>query len=518
MKRVQFSRRHFLGTASGIAAAAAIGGAPKFARAQGQRVANVRMQRDISSLDPGFMVGGSEIDVQTAIMPELIEYAFDGDQLTWVKTAFTKDISQSDDGLQIQFTLNPGLQWSNGFGELTAEDVKFSFERMLTSDWSGNWEALDRVDVTGTHSGTIILKRPFAPFWLNTLCGGTGFVICKKAVEAAGGKYTLEVPATCGPYVYEWTPKQRVVLTRNPDWTGPKPDYDVINYINVEEDKAAELAYEAGEVDVTRITPETYARYLKAPLPDTKTRVAGALQYMWMGMNTQHPKLQDIRVRQAIQHAVDVDSILQGAYAGVTERAYGIVPPPLPGRRTATKIDYNPEKSRALLSEAGVSGLEIDLSTLNHQARLLAAQIIQANLATVGIQARVVPLDSGPFWDLGQESKGEAWKESQLWLMRFGSEPDPFGPFQWFVKDQVGVWNWERWTDPEFDELYAKGLSEADPAKRSEIYLRMQDIMEDTGAYVWITHEPEVFVHRTTIEPDIWPTGQLNFRNFKSAG
>ncbi len=512
------TRRHFLGTVSGLAAAAAIGGAPGHGLAQGQATANVRMQRDVTSLDPGFMVGGAEIDVQTGILPALIEYATKDGQLTWVKTAFTKEISQSDDGLQIHFTLNPGFQWSNDFGELTAEDVKYSYERMATSDWAGNWEALDRVDVTDTYSGTIVLKQPFEPIWLNTLCGGTGAIICKKATEAAGGKFTMEVPATCGPYVYEWIPNQRVVLSSNPIWTGPKPDYDVINYIVINEDKAAELAYEAGEVDLTRITPETYARYLEEPLPDTDIQVAGALQYMWLGMNTEHPKLQDKRVRQAIQHAVDVESILQGAYAGVTERAYGIIAPPLPGRRTTTKLDYDPDKSKKLLEEAGISGLEIDLNTLNVQERLLAAQIIQANLGDVGVNVRVVPLDSGPFWDMGQESKGDAWKDLQLWLMRYGSESDPFGPFQWFVRDQIGVWNWERWSDDEFEELYAKGLSESDPGKRADIYVRMQEIMEDTGAYVWITHEPEVFVHRTSIAPDIWPTGQMNFPNFKRVG
>ena len=221
-------------------------------------------------------------------------------------------------------------------------------------------------------------------------------------------------------------------------------------------------------------------------------------------------------MRKAIQHAVDVESILQGAYSGVTERAYGIIPPPLPGKRSTTGLDYNPEKARALLSEAGVSGLELDLKTFNEQARVLAAQIIQANLAAVGITAKVLPLDSGPFWDMGQESKGDAWKDLQLWLMRYGSEVDPFGPFQWFVRSQVGIWNWERWSDDEFEALYQQGLAETDPEKRHQIYIRMQEIMEATGAYVWITHDPEVFVHRTSLSPVITPDGNVLFRDFKA--
>ena len=98
-------------------------------------------------------------------------------------------------------------------------------------------------------------------------------------------------------------------------------------------------------------------------------------------MNTQHEKLKDIRVRQAIQHAVDVASILEGAYEGTTERAYGCVCPGLIGKRSTTKIDFDPTKSMALLQAAGVTDLELNLRTLNTQDRLLTAQIVQANLA-----------------------------------------------------------------------------------------------------------------------------------------
>ena len=210
-------------------------------------------------------------------------------------------------------------------------------------------------------------------------------------------------------------------------------------------------------------------------------------------------------------------SILEGAYEGTTERAYGCVCPGLIGKRSTTKIDYDPAKSKALLEEAGVTGLELELRTLNTQDRLLTAQIIQANLQAAGIQTKILPVDSGPFWDMGVESKGETWKELQLWLMRFGSGLDPFEPMQWFVKSQIGIWNWERWSDDEFERLWTQGLEEKDPAKREQIYLRMQEIMEDTGAYVFINHEPEVFAHKASIKPSLQPDGQMNFAGFTTA-
>ena len=108
--------------------------------------------------------------------------------------------------------------------------------------------------------------------------------------------------------------------------------------------------------------------------------------------------------------------------------------PGLTGQRSGTKYySYDPAKAKALLEEAGASGLKLKLRTLNTQERLLAAQIIQANMAAIGITVEVLPLDSGPFWEMGQEKKGDTWKDLEIWLMRYGTTPDPFEATQWFV-------------------------------------------------------------------------------------
>ena len=148
---------------------------------------------------------------------------------------------------------------------------------------------------------------------------------------------------------------------------------------------------------------------------------------------------------------------------------------------------------------------------------MLAATIIQANLAAIGIKANILPQDSGPFWDMGQESKGEVWKDLELWIMRYGSGADPYEPFQWFVRGQVGIWNWERWSDDEFEALYAEGIVSSDSKRRNEIYIRMQEIMENTGNYVWLTHEAEVYVHRDNLHVDLAPSGETLMLYFKPA-
>jgi peptide/nickel transport system substrate-binding protein len=514
MKIDQMNRREFLQVASVIGLGATTAGYSLVTNAAGEKVLNARTDLALVSLDPGYMVGGSEVTMQWAMMPRLANFSFDSEgALTWVPSDYVTRLEHTDP-THIAFTVKPGLMWSNGFGEFTAQDVKYSLERMLVSEWKGQWSALDSVELDDKYSGTIILNKPFAPIWAITIAAGTGCLVCKEATEKAGGQYAMDIPATCGPYVMDWVPKQKVTLTPNPEWTGPKPYFDKVVYNIISSPEAAELAFEAGEIDSTKITAKTMVRWEKEPPENSSLHVAGALQYMWMGMNTDHPKLQDIKVRQALQHAIDVDTVLEGAYEGASVRSYGMVCPGLVGNRQSNGIDYNPAKAKSLLSEAGVSGLSLVLKTLNHPERVLAAQIIQANLADVGVSLEVIPLDSGPFWSMGQESKGDEWKESQLWLMRFGGSPDPHDMAQWFIRDQVGIWNWERWSDDEFEALYEAGQLETDLGKRNDIYVRMQEIMDATGAYVWIGHEPEVFAHRNTVKPYISAAGEEDFARF----
>ena len=518
MSSFSMTRRKFLGGSAALTAAFGSGMWSVGVGAQGERVLNVRLVRDIQILDPGYMIGGAEVTTQYAVLPRLAQVPA-GDEWGWAPSAFVESIGHRDP-THIDFELKPGLMWSGGFGELTTADVKFSYERMKESEWSGKWEVLDHVEIQDAHRGTLVLNRPFAPLWLTALSRSTGAIVCKAAFEAKGiTQYTTDVPAQLGPYqIREWRPKERIVFERNPDWPLEKPHFDVINYISIDDNNSAELAYEGGEVDLTEVTPISLVRYTKSPPEGTSLKVLAGLTYTWMGMNTDHPNLSDIRVRQALQHAVDTESILEAAYGGVAPRSYGIVPPGLIGKRNESKFSYDPAKASELLQAAGATSLSLTLQTLNVQDRVTAAQVIQANLAEVGVTVEVVPLDSGPFWNLGQESKGDAWKDLQLWIMRYGGSPDPFDHFQWFVRGQVGIWNWERWSDDEFEALYTRGIEEADVAERNRIYLRMGEIMEDTGAYVWLTHEPFGFMYRDWLSPGLDPAGQKDFTQMTRTG
>ena len=215
---------------------------------------------------------------------------------------------------------------------MTADDVKFSFERIAdpgqASEYRDDFAALDHVEVLDRYSGVIVLKQPFAPLWTSTLPSASGCIVSRKALMQAGGRFTTQPPATAGAYVIEeWQPKQRLTLARNPDWNGAPGGFEKIRILPIEDEKAAEIAFEAGELDYTAISVSSIPSYRAAPPPGVRLVEKPSLDYVWLGMNTAAPPFDDLRVRQAVQRAVDVDQVLEAAYFGVATRATGIIAP-----------------------------------------------------------------------------------------------------------------------------------------------------------------------------------------------
>ncbi len=278
-----------------------------------------------------------------------------------------------------------------------------------------------------------------------------------------------------------------MVLERNPDWKLYRPDFDEIHILPIEDEKTAELGFESGDLDYTWTSISSIPRYLKEPPKGGKFVRRPSLAYVWMGINQDYPALKDQRVRRAIQYGIDRKAVVDAAYLGAAEVATGIIAPGLPGHRDANLYTHDVAKSQQLLKEAGAENLSLTLAILNKAERLAAAQVIQANLAEVGITVEIEPHDSGTFWSLGAEKKGDSWKKLQLILDRFSMEPDPSWATLWFTPEQIGVWNWERFNSKDFGELNKQAVGELDTAKRSAIYIKMQNLMEESGDYVFLT-------------------------------
>jgi peptide/nickel transport system substrate-binding protein len=509
------SRRNFLAATAGMAAAAA---ATRSA-AQTTRILRTCANNPFQVFDPPNRISDTNESVMTSIFGGLVRWK-PGNEWGW-ELDLAASVEQVDP-THIKFQLKPGIPWSNGYGEVTAEDVKFSYERIADpafhASYRTDWDALDHVEITDAHAGVIILKRPFVPLWTTTMPSGSGLIMCKAAVEKLEGKkFTLDPPATCGPYrIQKIEPQRMCVLERNPLWPGKKPWFDEIHFLPIVDTNAAETAFDAGELDYTTVPIGSVPRLRNGPPAHGKLRVSQSLNYWWLGMQSEAGPFADIRVRKAAQLAVDVDAIIQGAFSGVPARATGIVAPGLVGHRPANLVkgpDY--DKARQLLAEAGHgNGIKTTITVRNSAEFTNAAVIASASLAKAGIDAEVVPSDPGAIDAMATDKNG-AWKRMGMIINRFSSQADPSWATAWFVSSQIGQWNWERFASPEFDRLHEEAKSELDEGKRNAMYIHMQDLMEQSGSYVFLTHGVNASLARDTIIAGLSPDGlRQNFRDF----
>jgi len=475
--------------------------------ASGPKILKVRVTADIQDMDPAFMTGSLENSITNNIYQGLIEYRGNYDQ--YFDALISEPLKVSEDGLKISFKLREGVQFQKGYGEMTAEDVKYSFERIINPDldasYRDNWKTLDHVEVTGKYTGDIILIEPFAPLFASTLPATTGWIVSKKAVEEIGNDKLKTNPIGTGPYEFvEWTPNQKVVLKRFDGYWGPKPYWDEIQFLVIVENSAAEIALEAGELDFTLIGNDAVDRLSG----DSKYAIypVNLQSYGWIAMNVQHPNLKDINIRKAIREAIDVSSILEAAYNGKYARACTMLAPDMIGFwQDAPCYERNVEKAKEYLQAAGVETLDVTLTYENSAEAQTTAEIVQANLAEVGITVELVPQDGGVFWEEGYGENGA--KVRQLTLMSYSTYPDPSFDTQWFTCVQVVEWNWMYWCNAEYDKLNDEGMKVMDPQKRQEIYLQAQKLMDQDAIAVWLYYPTNYYASRSTLEANYIDSG-----------
>jgi peptide/nickel transport system substrate-binding protein len=510
------NRRSFLLGSAGLAGSAALAPLRGLGRPGAPGRAVVRSDRDIRQLDPAHRTGSVEGNVLRSTHRRLIR--FEPGSLEYELDA-AASLRQVDERT-LEFELRPEIRFPDPYGDLTSEDVKFSFERFRAggpqaSPYADDWAALEGVEVLGTHRGRIHLEHPAPALWRIGLADTSGCILPRRAVEALGGRLT-ELAHAGGPYrIARWTPNQELVLASNPDYAGAPPPLTEIVMRPVQDEKTTELALRAGELDFTALEPAV-ARTLEGRA-DVRLLWRDAIHYVWVGLNVEHPPLDDGRVRRAIRAAIDVEAALLAGWDGAVPRARTLLAPPLLGHWTEAPVHRrNVEGARRLLAEAGLpEGFATRLTLLNKPSHQAAALVIQANLAEIGVRVTLDVHDAGTFWSLG---KGRSGEKLELVLQRFGGKLDPSFQTQWFVSAQVGLWNWQRWRSAEFDALHERAASILDAAERARLYMRMQTLMEESAAFVWLTHEANVFGSRTWLEPAVLPTGDdWQFWNFREA-
>ncbi|MEL7187671.1 MAG: ABC transporter substrate-binding protein, partial [Pseudomonadota bacterium] len=304
-------------------------------------------------------------------------------------------------------------------------------------------------------------------------------------------------------------------------WSGPEAAFSEIHVYAMTDEKPGEMAFESGQLDCAQISVESVEPFRASMPPNSSLEVYPSGRNYWLGMNQENPALRDRRVRQAVQYAVDATAVVEAAWFGIAKPSTGPIPSGVVGHRERSLVppEGDLDKARALLKDAGVElPLKLRLDVNNDSLEMTAVQVIQWSLKKVGIDVEIRSYENSVFLTQGREDLGDQWQDLQLYFQSFVGSADPYYSMVWFTSQQLGQWNWERFSNEEFDRLNDAALATADPAERARMYQRMQDLMEQSGCYRFITNGAMPQIVRQTIESAFSPDGYAILRGFRPKG
>jgi peptide/nickel transport system substrate-binding protein/oligopeptide transport system substrate-binding protein len=428
------------------------------------------------------------------------------------RTTILPDIAErweiSRDSRTYTFHLRPGVRFTNG-REVTAGDFKYSFERVLdpvtrsSRGWvfepiagarefsSGAADQVTGIRVLDERILEITLDEPFAPF-LGFLAMPAALVVPREEIERRGGDFS-EHPVGTGPWILEeWVHDDHLLLRANEDYYQTRPKLDWIHYRIIPETMTVTAEFEAGNLEWMSIPSAEFQRWTEDPEWKPYIRSQLKLQDTYIGINNQKPPFDDIRVRQALNYAVDVVTIMETIRPGRGVRANGAIPPGLPGSDAGRPpYPYDPRRARRLLTEAGYpEGFRMEIWKMQSPevARILEA--VQAYLADVGIRAEIVSRDWGMLKQAINQGEPDAYY--MTWLADYPDGENFLYP-TFHSSNWGGGGNRARYRNQRIDELIERARSTLDDEARTDLYRRIDDIVHQEAAWLYLWY-PKIFV------------------------
>lgn len=458
-----------------------------------EKILLVAADQDPSGLDPHTTTASSSHRVMNKIYEALLD--LDDDRNFVGKLA--EDWKQVDE-TTYHFKLKEGVKFHNG-REMVAEDVKYSFDRILDPDTgaisASYFQAVEEVVVLSDYEVEFKLSRPYAPFLAYVASGANVAIVPKEAVEEHGD--LNQVAVGTGPFMLEeMISDTHVYLKSNKDYhVEGKPVVDGLKYLTMVDESSRLAAIRTGEVHLTTVTPDS------VPLVEGADGIEvisyDDLEYYYLGFNVTREPWDKKEVRQAISLVVDRQEIIDTVMAGEAKLSG-----PVPESLGNWSIDvsghelYQPnvEKAKKLLEEAGFAdGFDMEIGVPSTESTLVsAAQIIDQQLAQIGINATIVQLEWGQYIDAWSDNT----YDSLVGKNGPGRDPDRSLGFFFATNGSANVWGY---SNPDYDEIIDRGLTEVDAEKRHDIYVEAQELLLEESPNLFLLMPKNYIVVRDNI-------------------
>ena len=479
-------------------AASAAAGTLAFSAPAAARTVTVAVSASFTSLDPydapdiltrlaskSFYEGLFTFNSKMEPVPELAEgYETSPDAKVWT------------------VTLKKGVKFHDG-SEFTADAVKANFDRLLNPDNKLSrynvYKFIEKVEVLDPYKVRFTLQAPLATF-VRRLAMTNPQMICPSLLKDAHGLEGKKVTAfnACGtgPYtLVSFNPAEELVVKKNPNYRDPSlPKLDGIVWKPVVENSTRAAMLHTGEAQFVFPMPNEQIAQFKGD-PKFRIEEVPSIMQRYLSINTTVKPFDDVRVRQAINYAINKEALCKVAFAGYAVPSATIYPAEIPGALKLGPWPYDPKKARELLKEAGYpNGFTTEIwSGYSNSTSAKVVQFLQQQLAQVGIKTTTRMLEPGVRAQIVYGVKDPKEAKSRLYYIGWADgsmDPD------WVLRPLLDsrqappkFMNTSYYSNPKFDALLDEAISTTDEAKRTALYQQAQKMVWNDAPWAYLVYE-----------------------------
>ncbi|MGY4797434.1 ABC transporter substrate-binding protein [Lysinibacillus fusiformis] len=470
---------------------------------------------DSVALDPAVVTDGESFTVTANIYETLVNF---GERDVTIQPGLAKSWEASEDGLTYTFQLEEGVKFHDGT-DFNAEAVVKNIERWksgadkhpyFSSQFVvGDKQVIESVTAEGDYTVVFKLSQPQAPFLKNLAM--SPFAIASPTAFEADEEGLSANPVGTGPFKFvSWVRNDSITIEKNPDYyIDGYPKLDKVIYRSIPENSARLNDLLAGNIDVA-----------DGLSPSDKATIEGdanlqlierpSMNVGYLGLTVTRPPFDNVKVRQAVNYAIDKQALVDAFYEGLAEPAKNPMPPVISGYNDdVTGYTYDPEKAKALLAEAGYDGKEIELWAMPVPRPYMpdgqkVAEAIQKNLEDVGIKSKIVSFEWATYLEKAQNGEADAF------LLGWTGDNGDADNFLYTLldADNIGSNNYTFYDNPKLHEIFVKAQTEIDEDKRNELYKQAQVIISEDAPWVPLAHSTPILAANVKVTNYIaHPTG-----------